>query len=209
MLPRPSTSHLLRAGPRLLLGLVICGTGLAGMVLADLGLGPWDVLHQGLSDLTGVPIGTVSIVVGAVLLLAWIPLRERIGIGTVANVVVIGLVIDLWLALLDPPSGMAVRVVLMAMGPVLFGIGSGFYIGARLGPGPRDGLMTGLTRGGRPVWLVRGGIELTALAVGFALGGTVGLGTVWFAVGIGPLVHLSLHHLSLDAEEPETLTGAR
>ncbi len=196
--PRPDREHLGRALPRLALGLVLCGTGIAAMVLGDLGLGPWDVLHQGLADQTGIPIGTVTIGVGAAVLLLWIPLRERVGIGTVANVVVIGLVVDAWLALVPPPSLLAVRVALMASGPVLFGVGSGFYIGARLGPGPRDGLMTGLARRGPPAWAVRAGLELAALAVGFALGGTVGLGTLWFALGIGPIVHVALDRLALD-----------
>ncbi len=179
------------------------------MILADLGLGPWDVLHQGISDKTGIPIGTVSIAVGMVVLVGWVPLRERIGVGTITNVLVIGLVIDAVLAAFDPPTNAALRVVLMATGPVLFGIGSGFYIGALMGPGPRDGLMTGIARRGPPIFAVRLCIELTVLAVGFVLGGTVGIGTIWFALGIGPMVHLALHHLSLDPVEPETATGAR
>ncbi|MDZ7733647.1 MAG: hypothetical protein U5R31_11630 [Acidimicrobiia bacterium] len=209
MLPIPSRARLRRSVPRLLLGLVLCGSGIASMVLADLGLGPWDVLHQGLSGLTGIPIGTVSIGVGFIVLLGWIPLRERIGIGTLANVVMIGAVIDLWLLLLDAPDSMVARVPMMLAGPVLFGVGSGFYIGALLGPGPRDGLMTGIARRGVPIYAVRAGIEVTVLAVGFLLGGTVGIGTIWMALGIGPLVHLSLHHLSLREPEPETATGAR
>ncbi|WCO69059.1 hypothetical protein PO878_10010 [Iamia majanohamensis] len=209
MLPRPDRAHLARALPRLALGLVLCGTGIAAMVLADLGLGPWDVLHQGLSDRTGIPIGTVTIGVGFLVLLAWVPLRERVGIGTLANVVVIGLVVDGWLAVVDAPSSVAVRVPLVALGPVLFGVGSGLYIGAALGPGPRDGLMTGLARRGAPTWSVRAGLELTALAVGAALGGTVGVGTVWFALGIGPLVHLALRHLSLDPPPGAGAPGGR
>lgn len=209
MLALPDRSILPRAITQLLVGLVLCGLGISGMILADLGLGPWDVLHQGISDETGIPIGTVSIGVGFIVLLGWIPLHERIGAGTLANVILIGLVIDVVLAVFDAPDNLAARIVLMAMGPVLFGIGSGFYIGALMGPGPRDGLMTGIARRGPPVFAVRLCLELVVLAIGFALGGTVGIGTIWFALGIGPIVHLALHHLSLDPVEPETATGAR
>lgn len=209
VLPLPDRSILPRAILRLVFGLVLCGLGISGMILADLGLGPWDVLHQGISDKTGIPIGTVSIAVGFLVLIGWIPLHERVGVGTIANVILIGLVIDATLAAFDAPTNMATRIALMAIGPVLFGVGSGFYIGALMGPGPRDGLMTGIARRGPPVFAVRLCIELVVLAVGFALGGTVGIGTIWFALGIGPIVHLALHHLSLDPVEPETTTGAR
>lgn len=174
--------------PRLMLGLVLCGWGIALMVAANLGLGPWDVLHQGLSQLTGVPIGMVNILVGAAVLLAWIPLRQRLGVGTLLNVVVIGVVIDLTLLVLPEDASLGWRIVELAFGPVLFAVGSGFYIGAGLGPGPRDGLMTGIARRGPSVALVRTGIEMTALAGGWLLGGTVGIGTVYFALVIGPLV---------------------
>lgn len=182
---------------RLLLGLVLCGLGIAVMVAADLGLGPWDVLHQGLSELTGVPIGRVGIAVGALVLLLWWPLRERPGIGTLANVVVIGLVIDAVLLVLRTPEGMAARVALMASGPVLFAVGSGYYIGAAMGPGPRDGVMTGLARRGWPIGWVRAGIEVTVLLAGIALGGTAGLGTIAFAASIGPLVAFFLPRLAV------------
>lgn len=182
---------------RLLVGLVLCGVGIATMVAADLGLGPWDVLHQGLSRLTGVPIGRVGIAVGGVVLLLWWPLRERPGVGTIANVVVIGLVIDAVLLVLETPAGLPARAALMASGPLLFGIGSGFYIGAGLGPGPRDGVMTGLARRGWPVGWVRTGIEVAVLLAGIALGGTVGLGTVAFAASIGPLVAFFLPRLTV------------
>lgn len=199
--------------PRLLLGLVLCGWGIAAMVAADLGLGPWDVLHQGLSGITGIPIGTVGILVGVLVLLLWIPLREKLGTGTVLNVVVIGVVIDLTLLVLPAPDAMLWRVLLLAAGPVLFGVGSGFYIGAGLGPGPRDGLMTGLARRGLPVGRVRTGIELGALGIGWLLGGTVGVGTVYFALAIGPIVAWSLPRLRVaDAPAPVAegqLSGAR
>lgn len=199
---RDRLGHRLR---RLVFGLVLCGLGIAFMVAADLGLGPWDVLHQGVSRNTGIPIGTVGILVGIVVLLGWIPLRERIGIGTALNVVVIGITIDLTLLFLDTPGPLWLRVVYLLLGPVLFGIGSGYYIGAGLGAGPRDGLMTGLARRGLPVHGVRTGIEVTALVVGFLLGGTAGIGTVVFALSIGPLVHVFLPRLAVSEEEPDPL----
>lgn len=199
---RDRLGHRLR---RLVFGLVLCGLGIAFMVAADLGLGPWDVLHQGVSRNTGIPIGTVGIIVGIVVLLGWVPLRERIGIGTALNVVVIGVTIDLTLLVLDTPEGLALRVVYLLLGPVLFGVGSGFYIGAGLGPGPRDGLMTGLARRGLPVHGVRTAIELSALGIGFALGGTAGIGTVVFALSIGPLVHLFLPRLTVPESDPDPL----
>lgn len=215
---RTAPRHELRRRlPRLLLGLVICGSGLAFQIQGNLGLGPWEVLHQGISDRTGIPIGTVSILVGIVVLLGWIPLRERPGIGTLCNIVVIGATTDLWLTFLPEPDVLWLQVVFMAMGPIGFGIGSGFYIGAGLGPGPRDGLMTGIAARGHSVRVVRTGIELGALALGWVLGGTVGLGTVVFALAIGPIVHVTLPWLGLepiapDDPEPEddpiTATGA-
>lgn len=174
------------------------GVGIALMVRADLGLAPWDVLHQGVSERTGVAIGTVTILVGIVVLLLWLPIRERFGLGTVLNVIVIGLVVDGTLAVVDAPAPLVARVGFLVIGIFLFGPGSGLYIGAGLGPGPRDGLMTGLARRGGSVRVVRTGIELTALAVGAALGGSVGLGTVAFAVTVGPNVHWFLDRMTLD-----------
>jgi len=194
--------ELRRRLPRLLLGLALCGIGIASMVAADLGLGPWDVLHQGLSRLTGIPIGMVGILVGVVVLGLWWPLRERPGIGTVLNVVVIGVVIDVVLLVLTTPASLWVRTAMMLLGPVLFAVGSGCYIGAGLGPGPRDGVMTGLARRGLPVGAARALIELSVLLGGWLLGGTVGAGTLVFAFGIGPMVHVVLPRLSLaDAAE--------
>jgi len=167
------------------------------MVAADLGLGPWDVLHQGLSRLSGIPIGMTAILVGLVVLGLWFPLRERPGLGTLLNVLVIGLVIDLVLVWLVTPADLWLRWVMMLAGPVLFAIGSGFYIGAGLGPGPRDGVMTGLARQGVPVGVARFLIEVTVLAAGWLLGGRVGVGTLAFALGIGPLVHVLLPRLTL------------
>ena len=170
MLPFPPTDELRRRLPRLLFGLVLFGVGIALMVRADLGLGPWDVLHQGVAERTGLAIGTVTILTGLVVLLLWLPIRERPGIGTVLNVLVIGLVVDATLAAVDAPDAMWQRVTFLVAGIFIFGPGSGFYIGAGLGAGPRDGLMTGLARRGRSVRVVRTGIELAALAVGAALG---------------------------------------
>ena len=192
---------------RLLVGLLGFGLGIALMVHADLGLGPWDVLHQGLSRLTGVPIGTVGIGVGALLLVTWIWLPVRIGLGTVLNTLLIGVVIDvtLWLLPSTASTSLWVRVGEVPTGIVLVAIGSGFYIGAGLGPGPRDGLMTGLAaRGVGSVRAVRTGIEVTVLVLGWLLGGTVGWATALQAVTIGPLVQLFLARLSLAPLDPRS-----
>lgn len=208
MIANHSGRELRRRLPRLLLGLVLCGVGIASMVAGDLGLGPWDVLHQGISRRTGVPIGTVNILVGLVVLGSWLPLRERPGLGTVLNVLVIGTVIDLTLLVLSTPESLWLRALMMGAGPVLFGVGSGFYIGAGLGPGPRDGLMTGVARrSGVRVGGVRTGLELTVLLAGWLLGGTVGLGTVVFALGIGPVVQLSLRRWALLDAPPRPSAG--
>lgn len=200
MRPPADWSGLAARLPRLVLGLVLCGVGLAFMVAADLGLNPWEVLHQGISDHTGVPIGRAGIVVGFVVLLAWAPLRLRPGLGTLCNVVVIGLVIDAVLALVPAPGPLAARVAAMVGGVGLVGLGSGLYIGAGLGAGPRDGLMTGLAeRGVGSVRTVRTAIELAALVGGWALGGTVGIGTLVFALAIGPLVQVALVRLTVPA----------
>ena len=184
---------------RLYVGLVGFGVSLALMVRARLGLGPWDVLHQGLAGRLHVPIGWVVIGVGAVVLLAWIPLRERPGIGTVSNAVVVGLVVDGALAVLPAPESLAVRATFLAVGIVGNAVATALYIGAGLGPGPRDGLMTGLARRGPSVRTVRTGLELTALAIGFVLGGSVGVGTVAYALAIGPLVQWALPRLTVTA----------
>jgi uncharacterized membrane protein YczE len=208
MLPMPSIHELRRRLPRLIVGLVLFGIGIALLVIADLGLAPWEVLHQGISENTGIPIGTVGIITGLLVLLLWIPLHERVGIGTMANVIMIGLVIDLtlWLAP-DTVDAVWQQWALLVAGTLLVAVGSGFYIGTGLGPGPRDGVMTGLGRKGVPIGLARGLIEITVLVVGWVLGGTVGVGTVVFAFGIGPLVGWMLPALGLppiveDVEDP-------
>jgi len=177
----------------LLLGLSGYGLSMAMMVRAGLGLDPWDVFHQGLAGHTGLTIGEASAVVGAVVLLGWIPLRNMPGVGTVANVIVIAITVDAGLAVLPHPQSLWIRGAMMAGAVLLNALSTVLYIGAGMGPGPRDGLMTGLVaRTGWSVRLVRTGIETTVLAVGWLLGGTVGLGTVVYALGIGPLVQLVL-----------------
>jgi uncharacterized membrane protein YczE len=177
---------------QLVVGLVSVGFALALIVQADLGLDPWNVFHQGVSERTGIGLGWVVILASGVILLLWIPLRQRPGIGTVLNALLIGLAIEAGIAVLPSPSGLAARVAFLAVGIVINGIAIGMYIGAGLGPGPRDGVMTGLAARGHSVRVVRTGIELTALVTGFLLGGSVGIGTVVFAVTVGPIVHVTL-----------------
>lgn len=194
--------------PRVLFGLLLIGTATSSMVAAGLGLGPWDVFHQGVALRAGIPLGTAVIATGFVVMLVWIPLRERVGVGTLLNAVLVGVVVNLEAAHLPTLTSDVSRWVFMVIGPVLFAVGSGFYIGAGLGPGPRDGLMTGAMQRGLPAWAARGGLELAVLVVGWQLGGSVGFGTVWFAVSIGPLVHWVLPRLSLVAVDHGHITQA-
>ncbi|WP_394248304.1 membrane protein YczE [Arthrobacter pityocampae] len=182
-----------RRGLQLLLGLFLYGFSLAMMIRATLGVSPWDVLGQGGSLRTGIPFGTMTIIIGVIVLLLWIPLRQRPGIGTVLNVLLVGPSAEIGLALIGEPSQLWARILLFTGGLVLLAVASGLYIGARLGPGPRDGLMTGLhTRFGLPIWLVRTAIEGTVLLLGWSLGGSVGAGTVAFALLIGPMINIAL-----------------
>ena len=181
----------------LYLGLVLFGVSCAMIVASGLGLGPWDVFHQGLSEQVDISLGWVVIGVGLVVLLLWIPLRQRPGLGTVSNAIVVGLVIDATLSVLSQPGSMAPRVGLMLIGVVGNGIATGLYIGAGLGPGPRDGLMTGLAARGHSIRVVRTSLELTVLVIGWLLGGTVGVGTVLYAVSIGPLAHYFIPRLTV------------
>lgn len=181
---------------QLYLGLAAYGVSMAMLLYAQLGLMPWDVLHQGLALRSGWPMGRMAILVGALVLLAWIPIRQKPGLGTVSNVVVIGLVFDAtlaWVGSALDDAGLATRIALLLGGIVLNGLATAAYIGARFGPGPRDGLMTGLARRtGRSVRLVRTVIEGSALGVGFALGGTLGIGTLVYALAIGPVIQALL-----------------
>ena len=178
---------------QLYVGLWIYGLGAALQVRAGLGLDPWDVFHQGLSRHIGLAIGTVVIIVGALVLLLWIPLRQRPGLGTVSNVVLIGVSMNVNLELFSAMHGLWLRGIVLAVSIVLGGVATGMYIGAHFGPGPRDGLMTGLARRtGRSIRLVRTGIELTVLAAGWVLGGSVGIGTIAYALLIGPLAQVFL-----------------
>jgi uncharacterized membrane protein YczE len=177
---------------QLVVGLVLVGFALGLIVKADLGLDPWNVFHQGVSERTDIGLGWVVILASVVILLLWIPLRQRPGIGTILNTLLVGLSIEGGLAVLPTPSAMATRIAFFVVGVLLNGVAIGMYIGAGLGPGPRDGLMTGLAARGHSIRLVRTGIELSALVTGFLLGGSVGVGTVVFAVTVGPIVHLAL-----------------
>jgi uncharacterized membrane protein YczE len=179
-------------------GLVLYGASLSLQIRAGLGLDPWDVFHQGVSDHTGLSFGTVVILTGAGVLLAWIPLRQRPGIGTISNVIVLGVVADGTLAVLPEAGSAPVGWAMLLAGVGLNGLASGAYIGAGLGPGPRDGLMTGLVRRtGGSVRIIRTTIEVSVLAVGVVLGGTIGPGTLIYALSIGPLIHVFLPPLTV------------
>jgi uncharacterized membrane protein YczE len=197
--------ELPRRLPQLVIGLLCLGAGIAATVRADLGLSPYDVLHQGVADRTGLSFGLVVVLVGIVVLLLWIPLRQRPGVGTLVNTLTVGFITNGVLDVLPRTDALGWRWLLLLGGLVVTALGVGLYIGCGLGPGPRDGLMTGIAARGHPVWLVRTLLELTALACGAALGGTVGIGTAVFAFGIGPLGHLFLHrfHLGVGTADPD------
>ncbi len=199
----------LRAGrlgrriPQLFVGLALYGVSLALMVRAGLGLAPWDVLHYGLTLHLPITIGQAIIAMSFVVLLAWIPLREKPGVGTVANAIVVGLGADATLALLDQPEGLAARIALMVTGVALNGLATALYIGSQLGRGPRDGLMTALARvTGRSLRLVRTALEVSVVLIGLLLGGVVGVGTVLYALAIGPLTQAMLPWVIVDLGGP-------
>ncbi len=184
---------------QLVAGLWLFGASVALLVRADLGLDPWNVLHQGIASQTGASLGVVVIAVSVVVLALWVPLRQRPGVGTLANVVGVGLSLDATLAVLPAPTGLPSRMALLVAGIIANGVATGLYIGAGLGPGPRDGLMTGLAARGLSIRIARSAVEVAVLVVGWLLGGTVGLGTVAYALAIGPLAHVFIPLLAIPA----------
>lgn len=201
--------HLGRRIPQLLVGLWVYGLSMGMMIRSHLGLDPWDVFHAGVVAHLPLSFGTVVIIVGALVLLLWIPLRQAPGLGTIANVILIGVATDVTLGMLHTPHDVFARAFLLLGGILLNGLAGALYIGAQLGPGPRDGLMTGLVRRtGLPLRLVRTAIELSVLVTGFLLGGTVGLGTVLYAVAIGPIVQELLPLVTVPLGTDPLLPGA-
>jgi uncharacterized membrane protein YczE len=184
----------------LIVGLVLFGVGIGLMLQSRLGVPPWDVLHQGLSRQFGSTVGIWSIIVSVLVLVLWLPLREPYGLGTLLNAVIIGVVLDLTAIIIPAATTTAVGWVMLVSGIVLIGAASGLYIGANLGPGPRDGLMTGIARRGPSIRLTRALIEITVLTIGWLLGGTFGIGTIVFALAIGPLVQFFLPRLGISTE---------
>ncbi|MEV0785868.1 hypothetical protein AB0I52_23470 [Streptomyces sp. NPDC050423] len=204
----PRGTHLTRRLIQLYTGLALYGASSALLVVAGLGLEPWGVLHQGLAERTGITIGVVSIIIGAIVLLLWIPLRQRPGLGTVSNVFAVGIAMDGTLALVPDVHGLAARAGVMVAGIVLNGVATGLYIAARFGPGPRDGLMTGLhRRTGRSIRLVRTAIEVAVVVTGFLLGGSLGVGTVLYALAIGPLAQFFLRLFAISDNGGTTATA--
>jgi uncharacterized membrane protein YczE len=197
--PPPRPRRLIQ----LYVGLGCYGVSSSLLLLAKLGVDPWDVLHQGLSRQLGLGVGTWAIIVGFAVLLLWIPLHQRPGLGTISNVVLVGAVIDLMLAAFHPPHELGSRIALLIGGVLLNGVATGAYIGAGLGPGPRDGLMTGLAARGHRIWTVRTSLEISVLAIGFALGGNVGIGTLVYAASIGPLAHFFIPLMTITAREAQ------
>jgi uncharacterized membrane protein YczE len=195
MLPRRLT--------QLYAGLVLYGVSGSFILLSGLGNDPWDVFHQGLSRQTGIGTGWWVCIVGALVLLLWIPLKQKPGLGTVSNVIIIGVAVVIMLALFDQPSALGERIALLLGGVVLNGVATGMYIGARFGPGPRDGLMTGLAARGHSIRVVRTGIEISVLIAGVLLGGTVGIGTLVYAVSIGPLAHIFVPAFTVRSPLPQ------
>jgi uncharacterized membrane protein YczE len=195
--PVPSTRRARRFG-QLTAGLILYGVTAAMLVLAGLGLDPWDVFHQGLARTFGLGIGTWVVIVSLIVLLLWWPLHQRPGVGTIANGIVVGVVIDIVLSLVHPPHAIGARVALLIAAVLGNGLATGLYIGAGLGPGPRDGLSVGIAARGHSMRVVRTSIEAAALIAGFLLGGTVGVGTVLYAVTIGPISHKTIPAFAID-----------
>jgi uncharacterized membrane protein YczE len=198
---------LVRRLVQLYTGLALYGLGIALQVASTLGNDPWDVFHQGLSRRFGLSIGTWIVIVGVLALLLWIPLRQRPGIGTVSNALLVGVFADVFLAVLPHPSGLPGRWGYLVAAILVGGFATGLYIGAGLSPGPRDGLMTGLAARGHSIRVVRTGIEVTVLGAGWLLGGTVGVGTLLYALAIGPLSHVFIPLLAI--KRPAPVPGPR
>ena len=200
--PRPLRERFPERLARCVLGLAGFGTGIAFFVEANIGVPPWDVFHQGVSEKTGLGLGTVLIIVAFFVLFLWIPLRLRPGIGTILNAVQIGLVENVMQDLLPTPDNLSIKLMFMSLGMLCIAAGSGLYIGAELGSGPRDGLMLGLNaRYGISVRLARTSVEVTVMIIGIFLGGSIGLGTFVFAFGIGPLVQLTLSLFKMSSSQ--------
>ncbi len=197
-----------RRAALLLAGLALYGLSLTLLLRADLGLDPWDVFHQGLADTIGLSLGTVIVLTSFVVLALWIPLRERPGIGTIANAVLVGLGVEVFSAIIPDVDASWLRWLLLAAGIVGNGIATGMYIGAGMGPGPRDGLMTGIARRRGSIRVVRTSIEVTVLLAGIALGGTFGIGTFLYAVTIGPLAQIFLPYFDARAQPSRRITRA-
>ena len=194
---------------RLLAGLVLFGLAMALLLESRTGLDPWNVFHQGVARHTGLTIGQVTVLSSLALLALWVPLRQRPGLGTVANALVVGPVVDLGIAWIPTAHGAAEQAAFMVTAILASAIATGLYVGAGWGPGPRDGLMTGLAARGIPLGAARAGIELSVLVVGWLLGGSVGVGTVAFALAIGPLVHHAMPWLAVDeARAPRAVQSA-
>ena len=196
---RPASSsaragaHQVRRITQLAVGLVFYGVGVAVVVVAGLGVDPWTVLAEGLALRTGIGLGWITNIIGLAVLALWIPLHQKPGVGTVANIFVVGTALQLALPLIPAPQNLLQSIVMLLAGVALVGVAGGLYIGARFGPGPRDGLMTGISARWRwPLWLARTVVEVTVLAIGWTLGGTVGVGTVVYALAIGPVSHAAL-----------------
>ncbi len=178
--------------PQLILGLFLCGFGLAFTIEANLGLNSWDVFHDGISKLFKIKIGLAGVLTGFVLLLGWIPLKQKPFIGTVLNILIIGNVIDLVMYYLPSPRVLIVKIVFLVFGTIIFGVGIGVYVGSGLGPGPRDGIMVGISKLGPSIRTTRIGIDFTAFIIGVLLGGSYGFGTVFMVISVGPIVQYTL-----------------
>jgi uncharacterized membrane protein YczE len=197
----PSVAFQARRITQLMVGLVLYGVGVAVVVIAGLGVDPWTVLAEGLALRTGIGLGWITNILGLAVLALWIPLHQRPGIGTIANIFVVGTALQFALPLVPTPQNLLESIAMLLGGVALVGVAGGLYIGARFGPGPRDGLMTGISaRWGWPLWTARTVVEVTVLAIGWALGGTVGVGTLVYALLIGPVSHAALR--LLDTRRP-------